>query len=190
LIFSLGDKMKRTAFTMLELVFVIIVIGILAVLAMPNFNRQPLQEAAEQIASHIRYTQHLAMIDDKYDNNVTWFQGKWAIDVCQPAYQVSTLDATSTATDPQTGAAMNGATNEQFDLANKFEITAVAVTAGNCRISFDSMGRPYAFAAAALPLTTFAGLLNNNINIALQHADGNATITVVRETGYVSVTYP
>ncbi len=30
--------MKRFAFTMLELVFVIIVIGILAVLAMPNFN--------------------------------------------------------------------------------------------------------------------------------------------------------
>ncbi|MDO9208669.1 MAG: prepilin-type N-terminal cleavage/methylation domain-containing protein, partial [Sulfuricurvum sp.] len=39
--------MKRFAFTMLELVFVIIVIGILAVLAMPNFNRHPLQEAAE-----------------------------------------------------------------------------------------------------------------------------------------------
>lgn len=59
--------MKRTAFTMLELVFVIIVIGILSVLAMPNFNTNPLQLAAEQVATHIRYTQHLAMVDDKFD---------------------------------------------------------------------------------------------------------------------------
>jgi prepilin-type N-terminal cleavage/methylation domain-containing protein len=33
--------MKRYAFTLLELVFVIIVIGILAVLAMPNFRGNP-----------------------------------------------------------------------------------------------------------------------------------------------------
>jgi prepilin-type N-terminal cleavage/methylation domain-containing protein len=57
--------MKRFAFTMLELIFVIIVIGILAVLAMPSFNKNSLAEAAEQVAGHIRYTQHLAMVDDK-----------------------------------------------------------------------------------------------------------------------------
>lgn len=65
--------MKRSAFTMLEVVFVIVVIAILAVLAMPNFNRNLLQEAAEQVAGHIRYTQHLAMNDDKYDPDDTRF---------------------------------------------------------------------------------------------------------------------
>lgn len=72
--------MKRFAFTMLELVFVIIVIGILAVLAMPNFNRHPLQEAAEQLAGHIRYTQHLAMVDDRFDaTNSQWYSQMWVL---------------------------------------------------------------------------------------------------------------
>ena len=59
--------MKRFAFTMLELVFVIVVIGILAVLAMPRFDADPLERAAEQVAGHIRYAQHLAIVEDKYD---------------------------------------------------------------------------------------------------------------------------
>lgn len=86
--------MKRFAFTMLELVFVIIIIGILAVLAMPNFNTNPLRLAAEQVATHIRYTQHLAMVDDKFDptdarfhslagynpaNDGQWYKEFWRI---------------------------------------------------------------------------------------------------------------
>ena len=72
--------MKRFAFTMLELVFVILVIGILAGLAMPNLSTSPLQQAAEQIAGHIRYTQHLAMMEDKYnDQNETWYASNWQI---------------------------------------------------------------------------------------------------------------
>jgi prepilin-type N-terminal cleavage/methylation domain-containing protein len=182
--------MKRYAFTMLELVFVIIVIGILAVLAMPNFRGNPLQTAAEQVASHIRYTQHLAMVDDKFDpTDATWFQNKWTIDLCQPAYKVSTLNDTITATDPLTKTAMDGTTVEDFDLAEQFSITGITVAGGNCRLSFDNMGRPYTFTAAGLPATTLDGLLNNDMNITLQHTDGNATITVVDETGYVSIDY-
>ena len=58
--------MKRSAFTMLELVFVIVVIGILSAIMIPRFDRDSLSEAAIQLASHIRYAQHLAMVDDKY----------------------------------------------------------------------------------------------------------------------------
>ncbi|WP_295055845.1 prepilin-type N-terminal cleavage/methylation domain-containing protein [Sulfuricurvum sp.] len=182
--------MKRFAFTLLELVFVIIVIGILAVLAMPDFKSNQLQQAAEQVANHIRYTQHLAMIDDKFDpTDATWFQDKWAIDLCQPAYLISTLNGTMTATDPLTTTDINGTAVDDFNLATKFGITGVTVTGGNCRIGFDNLGRPYGFTAAGLPATTFAGLLNANTIITLQHTDGNATITVRPETGYVSVTY-
>ncbi len=60
--------MKR-AFTMLELVFVIIIVGIISVLMLPNFDKDNLREAADQLVSHIRYTQHLAMMDDKYIPN-------------------------------------------------------------------------------------------------------------------------
>ncbi|MBE0491921.1 MAG: prepilin-type N-terminal cleavage/methylation domain-containing protein [Sulfurospirillum sp.] len=70
----------RRAFTMLELIFVIVVVGIISVLILPSFNRNNLQEAADQLVSHIRYTQHLAMIDDRFDaEDEEWFKGRWQI---------------------------------------------------------------------------------------------------------------
>ena len=71
----------KKAFTMIELIFVIVVIGILAAVMIPSTRTNPLQEAAIQVLSHIRYTQHLALIDDKYDSNDTnWYKGRWQIE--------------------------------------------------------------------------------------------------------------
>ena len=70
----------KKAFTLLELVFVIVVIGILAALILPRTKTNPVQEAAIQILSHIRYTQHLALVDDKYDSNDShWYMARWQI---------------------------------------------------------------------------------------------------------------
>ena len=70
----------RKAFTLLELVFVIVVIGILAALILPRTKTNPVQEAAIQVLSHIRYTQHLAMVDDKYNaNDIHWYMARWQI---------------------------------------------------------------------------------------------------------------
>lgn len=70
----------KKAFTMLELVFAIVVIGILAAVMIPQSHTNRLNEAATQVLSHIRYTQHLAMVDDQYDSNDSnWFKGRWAI---------------------------------------------------------------------------------------------------------------
>ena len=70
----------RKAFTLLELVFVIVVIGILAALILPHIKTNPVQEAAVQVLSHVRYTQHLALVDDKYNSsNLQWYLGRWQI---------------------------------------------------------------------------------------------------------------
>jgi len=70
----------KKAFTMLELVFVIVIMGILAASIIPSTRTNPVQEAAIQILSDIRYTQHLAMVDDKYDaNNTKWYKERWQI---------------------------------------------------------------------------------------------------------------
>jgi len=71
--------MKR-AFTLLELVFVIVIVGILAATMIPRTNDDSLARAAIQLQSHIRYTQHLAMVDDQFnpiDGN--WYKKRWQI---------------------------------------------------------------------------------------------------------------
>ncbi len=72
--------MNKKAFTMLELVFVIVVLGILAALAIPRLDRDLQQEAADNVLSAIRYTQHLALLDDKHKfNKKKWQQRFWRI---------------------------------------------------------------------------------------------------------------
>ncbi|MBT5934159.1 prepilin-type N-terminal cleavage/methylation domain-containing protein [Sulfurimonas sp.] len=70
----------KKAFTMIEFVFVIVVIGIIAAVVIPSIRTNPLQEAAIQLLSHIKYTQHLAMVDDKYDaSDADWYKGRWQL---------------------------------------------------------------------------------------------------------------
>ncbi len=70
----------KEAFTMMELIFVLIVIGILAAVIMPEMKSSKLREAAIQVVSHIRYTQHLAMVDDKFDaSDADWYKKRWQI---------------------------------------------------------------------------------------------------------------
>ncbi|MBE2984856.1 type II secretion system protein [Campylobacter sp. RM6883] len=74
---------SKRAFTMIELVLVIVIAGILAALAMPRLKRDNLREAAEQIITHIRYAQHLALQDDKFkfdskgDPQKEWYKKRW-----------------------------------------------------------------------------------------------------------------
>ena len=70
----------KKAFTLVELVLVVVIVGIISAVMVPRLNRSTLDEAASQIISHIRYTQHLALIDDKYDtNDPRWFKERWQI---------------------------------------------------------------------------------------------------------------
>ncbi len=65
---------------MLELVFVIVVVGILAATMAPRFSRDSLEEASDKLISHLRYTKHLAMVDEKFDtNDVNWYKERWQL---------------------------------------------------------------------------------------------------------------
>jgi prepilin-type N-terminal cleavage/methylation domain-containing protein len=209
--------MKRYAFTMLELVFVIIVIGILAVLAMPSFNSNQLEQAAEQVASHIRYTQHLAMTDDKYDpTDSTWYKLRWQIRFRQAAGEIqyavfsnqnkdlnincNAATCAEPALDPLTGMPLfyvASRPNDNMVLSN-YGITALAISCNTDDnfayatrlgvLAFDNIGRPYRGIYDSNSPMQY--LLTSDCTITLHHqTDGNATITVRPETGYVSISY-
>lgn len=73
-------KNFKKAFTLIELVFIIVVVGILASVAIPRIERDSLIELADQVEAHIRYTQQLAMMDNVYDaDDDEWYKGYWRI---------------------------------------------------------------------------------------------------------------
>lgn len=209
--------MKRYAFTMLELVFVIIVIGILAVLAIPSFNSNQLERAAEQVASHIRYTQHLAMTDDKYDPaDATWYREKWQIRfrrlMGENGYVIFSdsvntqrnADNAEIAIDPLSGERMNGF--DRWDAGNLsasygilgtnvgvvqscFTADGSLVTANAGVFAFDHLGRPYSGVSNAGTPTQYR--MVNDCNLTLTDNTGQRAIISVRaDSGYVSVFYP
>jgi len=71
----------KKAFTLLELIFVIVVAGILAVAVIPRLNEtSSVEEAAIQLALDIRYLQHLAIQDNRLDTDDTnWFKKRWQL---------------------------------------------------------------------------------------------------------------
>lgn len=153
-------KKIKKAFTMIELIFIIVIVGILAAAVIPRIERNTLLEAANQVVSHIRYTQHLAMLDNKYDfNDPQWYRERWQIffscnnagakNVC--SYTVfsdnsggnsGNPDANEIATDPQNPSKLltggfggtvphtNARANPNLRIGEKFGVTNVQFTGG------------------------------------------------------------
>jgi prepilin-type N-terminal cleavage/methylation domain-containing protein len=161
---------KHNAFTMLELVFVIIVIGILAALTLPRVERDIKQEAGDNILSAIRYTQHLALTDNKQAFDIAnWQQSLWMIrfeiyNGTEVIYKIGTdadrggnIDKSESAIDPLTGkylfttdAVRDNDESPSIFLTQRYGINNVAFN--NCQgaqataakhIAFDNKGRPH-----------------------------------------------
>ena len=175
--------MKKSAFTMMELIFVIIVIGILSAVLIPRFGQDKLSQAANQLISHIRYTQHLALLDDEYNaSNANWYQNRWTIDLCQPQYKI--ISNTRIALDPQTKESMDGNSTKQYDLSAKYGITNLVATSSNCKIAFDHLGRPYGFASGGTPISSTDGLRHSSIDVNITNGSDSIEIEIEPETGY------
>lgn len=199
----------RRAFTMLELIFVIVIVGILSFIAASSFQRSTVQEATDKLVSHIRYAQHLAISDDKFNPALsTWFRNQWHIDIelDNNLWVYSILSANNPnqyAKDPQNSTTfLSGLStvaqdnrSKDLQLQAKFGITSITFT--NCptatatkfKLFFDYLGRPYGDKSTAT--TPYANLLTGNGNnictIVLSNGNvaDNMTIEISPETGYV-----
>ncbi len=200
--------MKR-AFTLLELTIVIVVLGILAAVIMPRLRTNKLTEAADNVLSAIRYTQHLAMIDDKFrPDDKNWYKKRWRIVFRQCggdwfytiAYDKNAAYATGgtffsvkeTAVDPltkkhfyinQSSCTPGSDTSDRILLTKKYGITNVSFTCTNHYIGFDEIGRPYNNLYGSNGYTP----ISNDCNITFTMPEGSFTVTVTQETGYTYI---
>ena len=175
----------RKAFTLLELVFVIVVIGILAAMIIPSTRTNPVAEAAIQLQSHIRYAQHLAMVDDKFDTaNSNWYKNLWQIAFNGNQYSIVANNNGLFAKDPLTQNDM-----QNIDLNADFGITSITYSGGCAAekdISFGHLGRPITgdLNAATSHVLSLGGLLTAACVITLTNGSETETITISPETGY------
>ena len=180
----------KKAFTMLELVFVIVVIGILAASIIPTVQGNPVREAAVKLVSQIRYAQHLAMVDDKYTTSGAWYKNRWQIEFTGNKYSIVSDNNTTFAKDPQNSG--NDIKNIELKGLNPLVMTGTEC-AGKTIISFDNLGRPM---VGSLSATTSAytasgnnGELIKTDDCAIVLTDGSKTVYIdIRpETGYSSI---
>lgn len=210
--FFKGTHMKRPAFTMLELVFVIVVLGILASLAMPRLERDLRQEAKDNLLSAIRYTQHLALIDDKTNPADTdWQKEFWKISfstsgdnlanfytISSDSNQNASVDINETAIDPENGKYMftdDGTvdTDESSNIfiGKKYGVINMTFNGGCSNdapdIAFDHLGRPHNDIGSAT--NDYSQYMSQNCTITVDFMDDditNLTVTIATETGHVT----
>ena len=198
--------MKKRAFTMIELIFVIVVVGILAAIMIPKLNRNASREAANQILTHIRYTQHLAMQDDKYVQSVDeklWFKMRWGITFNETSLKECSIDELGVKTwKLLSGGWSSGIVtettckkwNKELNLGKRFGITSVDFKdgcSGMQTINFDEMGRPMKVVSVTKnrgAKRPYDRLLKKDCKITITDKRGNQTIiTIEKESGFASI---
>jgi len=200
--------MKHSAFTMLELIFVIVVLGILSALAMPRLERDLRQEAKDNLLSAVRYTQHLALTDDKTNpSDGNWQKKLWMIQFVQFGgklrYRIGAdtngggaIDKVEAAIDPINGKYIyNNSTSLQSDespnifLGKTYGIDNISLSGGctSQHIAFDNLGRP--FNGITTATNDYSKYMTNDCNMTFGFASSDISdlvITIAQETGYVS----
>ena len=201
--------MKKSAFTLIELVFIIVVLGIITAVSVSRVDRDHRQDASTQILQDIRYTQHLALMDDKTDPfNASWQGSLWTIrffnannawtyTIGSDADNGGNIGLAEAAIDPTNGNSLfdnNGVQafgeSSRIFLTQNFGITNIAFNntatgaAGNSgvqHVAFDYMGRPHRGILANGGGNDYATIMQADLNITFTMADGVTTFSIIVE---------
>ena len=198
-------KLKK-GFTMIELIFVIIVLGILAAASISQLRLNVRENLINNVLTSLRYTQHLALTDNKMvPSNNLWMRSLWTFknEQCNGDWQYTIGSDTSLDGDFQVNEAAtsvidqkllfsddtdcdSGNTSESIALGRKFDVASVTFNGcGNSNaVSFDYLGRPH-IDTETINNSNYNSLLKNNCIIT--YTFNSAIFTISRDTGYITV---
>ena len=185
---------KQPAFSMLELVFVIVVIAILASLAIPRMERDYRSEARRNIVSALRYTQHMALIDDVRDPfDSSWQSKMWHISFAADGSNYTISSNGSFAVDTTDGKLVDGTATgtPHARLGKKYGISGVS-RSGGCTgtlVAFDTLGRPHGSLPNAGTAPNYASYMSSDcvLTFSFTQTDiSDLVVTIAQETGRVS----
>ena len=72
--------MMKKSFSLIEILFIIVLIAIITSLFIPKNNFSKLHQAADKIILYLKYTRYIAMIDNKYNiNDDMWYKERWTL---------------------------------------------------------------------------------------------------------------
>lgn len=206
--------MKRLAFTMIELIMAIVVLGILAAVAIPRLDSDIRIGARDNIYSALQYTRQLALVDNKTDPaDNEWQQELWAIRFSEDGdggftYSIFSnedhgrnVDREECAIDPSNGKYMftqagNNTINDDESpnvfLGNNFGINQVDFEDG-CNggrtIAFDHLGRAFIGGIFAREdLYTEVMTEDCTIRVGFEDRDmEDLVFNISKETGFVRI---
>ena len=193
--------MKSTAFTMIELIIVMVVAGILTAVMIPRMERDNLRIATNQVVRHIQYTQHLAMVDDVYNTSKpTWYKAMWRISFrTNNCYLVSSntdlntnYDRNESAQDPltqsllysNTSCTQDSVDNSAMFLSDQYGINSIefnSACGSNRYIAFDHLGRPHK------TLSSVNDLVSSICQITLHSGTRESIVAIYPQTGYTKI---
>ncbi|KRT69040.1 MAG: fimbrial protein [candidate division NC10 bacterium CSP1-5] len=160
------ERSPEAGFTLIELVVVTLLIGILALLAIPRFPQYPKAGVvSRRLLSDIRYAKELS-------TRLQTMSGIYFISSTQ--YRVFTNnDTNNAAKDPQTG------TTYEVTMSGKLSGVTLSQTFTNSILKFDSLGNPLEGSGSGTALAAAK-------SVTVSGPGGPRTVTIEPNTGKVT----
>ncbi len=205
-----GNSNKKS-FSLIELIFIIVLASIIASQFIPKNNFSKLQQATDKIILYLKYTRYIAMLDNKFDiENDEWYKAWWTLkfrrcnkDIGGLYYVVYSDVSGGTAhykkedclKDPISNKYLysNGCKEDTINdkskyilLTKEFGITSVDVTCNITgaigQISFAHDGKIYS-QLGAVPIEEYE--ITETCYINLYDKNNKVTIAIEPNTGYI-----